>query len=72
MTKLVTSLEEMKDTMKMIKTASDKVEVTMDKIMAGNGGENGNALISYKNALMGGPLGPHMDLRIRAKKGIKT
>jgi len=72
MTKLATSLEEIKDTMKTMKTASDKVEVTMDKITAGNRGENGNAPISYKNALMGGPLGPHMDPRIRAKEGIKT
>jgi len=72
MTKLATSLEEIKDMMKTIKTASDKVEVTMDKIMAGNGGENGNAPISYKNALKGGSLGLHMDPRIRAKEGIKT
>jgi len=70
--KIANTIDEIKQTVEVIKTTSNNVDETINSFTANNGTEKGNVPMTYKSALMGAPIASHLDPRIRAREGIKT
>jgi len=70
--KMANTIDEIKQTVEVIKTTSNNVDETINSFTANNGTEKGNVPMTYKSVLMGAPIASHLDPQIRAREGIKT
>jgi len=60
-TKMANAIDEIKQTVEVIKTTSNNMDETINSFTANNGTEKGNVPMTYKSALMGAPIASHLD-----------